>query len=122
MKTFEIKNPLTVTYTVDKCLHEKFNGTHTETFDLVGLTNDDIEQYIAQTLIIKRQSMLRGKNADEKVLLGNWTVPAPGKRISTSPVQKATEALAKLSAEERAALIAEYLKTLEASETTTIEN
>ena len=106
MKTIELKKTLTLAYSVDKCAHEQFNGTHTEKFDLSSLTKDDIEQYLAQTLIIKRQGMLRSKTADEKVVVGTWTVPAPGKRISTDPIQKVTDMLAKLTAEQKAALIA----------------
>ena len=106
MKTIELKETLTLTYSVDKCSCEQFNGTHTEVFDLSSLTKDDIEQYLAQTLIIKRQGMLRSKTADEKVQLGTWPVPAPGKRISTDPIQKVTDMLAKLTPEQKALLIA----------------
>jgi hypothetical protein len=94
---FQINTPLTVTYSVDKCTFPQFNGEHTETFDLSKLTNDDFEQYLAQTLIIKRQSQLRSKTAVNaetgaaKVVVGNWIVPAPGKRIATTPVEKATD-------------------------------
>lgn len=116
--TFEINTPLTVTYSVAQCEHAKFDGEHTETFDLSQLTSDDITQYIAQTLVIKRQGMLRSKTmindaGVEKFSIGTWTVPAPGKRISTSPLEKATALIGKLSAEQRAMLIA----ALEAEET-----
>jgi hypothetical protein len=111
---FTISNPLTLTYSVDKCTHERFNGTHTETFDLSGLTSEDITQYIAQTLVIKRQGMCRSKsNVDEngvvKLSLGEWKVPAPGKRISTTPMQKATDLLDKLSPEARRAFLLDLL-------------
>jgi len=104
---FTINTPLTVTYSVDKCTFPKFNGEHTETFDLSKLTNDDFEQYLAQTLIIKRQNQLRSKTAINtetgfaKVIVGNWIVPPPGKRIATSPVEKATAMLDKLSPEQK---------------------
>lgn len=105
-----IKDKITVTFTVDKCTHEQFNGTHTEEFDLSKLTSDDFEQYIAQTLVIKRQAMLRGKTADEKVKIGTWTVPAPGKRISTSPMDKAAELLKKLTPDQIRALLLAQLE------------
>ena len=104
---FTINTPLTVTYSVDKCTFPQFNGEHTETFDLSKLTNDDFEQYLAQTLIIKRQSQLRSKTAINtetnvaKVIVGNWIVPPPGKKIATSPVEKATAMLDKLSPEQK---------------------
>ena len=98
-----MKTTLSVIYTVDKCAFANLNGEHAETLDLSKLTNDDLEQYIAQCLVIKRQTMLRSKTAD-KLTLGTWTVPAPGKRISTSPVQKATAALNKLSEEQKKAI------------------
>ncbi len=107
----EIKNPLTVTYTVDKCVFGELNGTHTETFDLSGLTSDDLTQYIAQTLIIKRQGMLRAKGAADadgnlKIKIGKWKVPAPGKRISVDPVSKIADMLSKLSEADKARLLA----------------
>ena len=107
--TFEISTPLTVTYSVDKCALESLNGTHTETFDLSKLTSDDIEQYLAQTLIIKRQAQLRAKSnldADKEIKVGNWIVTAPGKRISTSPMEKAASLIGKLTDEQRRALLA----------------
>jgi hypothetical protein len=108
---FQINTPLTVTYSVDKCTFPQFNGEHTETFDLSKLTNDDFEQYLAQTLIIKRQSQLRSKTAINsetnvaKVVVGNWIVPPPGKRIATSPIEKATAMLDKLSPEQKRAFL-----------------
>jgi hypothetical protein len=108
---FSINTPLTVTYSVDKCTFPQFNGEHTETFDLSKLTNDDFEQYLAQTLIIKRQSQLRSKTAINsetnvaKVVVGNWIVPAPGKRIATTPIEKATAMLDKLSPEQKRAFL-----------------
>lgn len=108
---FSINTPLTVTYSVDKCCFPAFNGEHTETFDLSKLTNDDFEQYLAQTLIIKRQSQLRSKTAVNtetgiaKVVVGNWIVPPPGKRIATSPLEKATAMLDKLDPAARRALL-----------------
>lgn len=109
--TFEITTPMTITYSVSKCEHSSFDGEHTETFDLSSLTSEDITQYIAQTLVIKRQAMCRAKSAIDddgnvKLQLGTWKVPAPGKRISTSPVEKATTLLKKLTPEQRAALLA----------------
>lgn len=109
---FEINSPLTVTYSVDKCEHPRFNGEHTETFDLSSLTSDDLTQYIAQTLIIKRQGMLRSKTAfnlennTAKIEVGNWLVPAPGKRISTTPLQKVSDLMGKLTPEQ----LAEFIK------------
>jgi len=105
-----IETPITVTYSVDKCTHSQFDGEHTETFDLSKLTSEDVTQYLAQCLIIKRQSQLRSKTAydaeknEAKIVVGNWIVPAPGKRISTSPVEKATAMLAKLSEDQKRAL------------------
>jgi hypothetical protein len=103
--TIEFPETLTVTYSVDCCVHTIFNGTHEETFDLSTLTKDDLVQYLAQTLIIKRQSMCRGKKADEAVKIGTWKVPAPGKRISVDPVKKINDLLAKLSPEQKIALM-----------------
>ena len=101
---FTINSPLTVTYSVSACEHLDYNGEHTETFDLSGLTSDDLTQYIAQTLIIKRQGMLRSKTAikDNGAMLdvGNWIVPAPGKRISVSPMKKTQDLLSKLTKEQ----------------------
>jgi hypothetical protein len=79
--SIEIPRTLTVQYSVDKCVFPSFNGTHTEVFDLSRLSSDDFTQYLAQTLIIKRQSQCRSKTASEKVKLGTYVVPAPGKRI-----------------------------------------
>lgn len=94
---------LNPTYTVDKCIHPKLNGEHTELFDLSKLTEDDIEQYVLQTLVIRRQGMLRGKNAD-KIVLGTWVVPEPGKRIPADPVktmEKAVALVSKLTEEQK---------------------
>lgn len=92
----EIKDLLTVTYSVDKCTFPSLNGEHTETFDLSKLTDEDIVQYLAQTLIIKRQSQLRSKTAIKEdgsgIKIGTWVVTAPGKRIATDPVAKAKKA------------------------------
>ena len=108
-----IKDKLTVTYSVDKCANESLNGTHTEDFSLLDLTADDIEQYLAQTLIIKRQAILRGKgNIEDPVKIGTWKVPAPGKRVSVSVVSKAETILRKLTPEQRKAI----LEALEAGE------
>jgi len=108
-----IKDKLTVTYAVDRCDHTQYNGTHTETFDLTSLTSDDIEQYLAQTLIIKRQAQLRGKGAVKddgtSLKVGTWKVPAPGRRITTSPLEKATELLSKLTPEQRQALLSSLM-------------
>ena len=105
-KTIEIKRNLTLTYSVKECQCPEFNGTHEEIFDLGNLTADDIEQYLAQCLVIKRQGMLRTKNASENVKVGTWTVPAPGKRISTDPIAKISDMLSKLTPEQKAALLA----------------
>jgi hypothetical protein len=105
MKTIEFNPTLTVTYTVDKCQHEKLNGTHTEEFKLDNLSSEDIIQYLAQCLVIKRQSSLRSKTAD-KLVLGVWDVPAPGRRISVDPIAKATELLNKLTPEQKKAIAA----------------
>lgn len=103
---FEISTPLTVTYSVDKCIHEQFNGEHTEEFDLSKLTSEDFTQYLAQCLVIKRQSQLRSKATineagETKLVVGTWIVPAPGKRISTTPVEKAAALMAKLTEEQK---------------------
>ena len=81
MRTIEIPDTLTVEYTVNECKHAQFNGTHKEVFDLSKLSNEGVVQYLAQTLVIKRQSQCRAKTADEKVKLGTWPVPEPGKTI-----------------------------------------
>ena len=110
MRTIEIPETLTMTYDVDKCAHPKFNGSHTETFDISVLTSDDIVQYLAQTLTIKRQTQLRSKGAvdtekgENKITLGTWKVPAPGKRVSVSPVEKVTNMLNKLTLEQKQAI------------------
>lgn len=102
-KTITLPVTLTVTYSVDKCVHEKFNGEHSEKFDLSKLSDEDITQYLAQTLIIKRQSMCRAKGAidtetgTEKLSIGTWTVPAPGKRIAVSPMDKISAMVSKLT-------------------------
>ena len=105
-----LKEKLTLTYTVDKCVYEEFNGTHTEEFDLSTLTSDDVEQYLAQTLVIKRQAMLRAKGAYDaesgayKVKVGSWTVPAPGKRIATTPekiAEKVSNLMNRLTPEQK---------------------
>ena len=80
-----MKTTISVTYSVSCCAHSEFDGEHTETFDLSDLTEDDCEQYMLQTLVIKRQGELRAKNADTKVKLGTFKVSKPGKRISTTP-------------------------------------
>jgi hypothetical protein len=118
---FTINTPLTVTYSVSACEHLQFNGEHTETFDLSALTSEDITQYIAQTLIIKRQGMLRSKTAVDdngvaKIKVGTWTVPAPGKRISVSPLKKATDMMDKLSPEQLKAFRDMILAKLEEEE------
>jgi hypothetical protein len=119
---FTINSPLTLTYSVSACEHAMFNGEHTETFDLSTLTSDDLTQYIAQTLIIKRQSMLRSKTAFDaetgiaKITVGNWLVPAPGKRISTTPVQKMQVQMDKLTSEQLKAFRDMILAKLEEEE------
>jgi hypothetical protein len=117
---FEINSPLTVTYSVSACEHLQYNGEHTETFDLSGLTSDDLTQYIAQTLIIKRQGMLRSKTAikedGSRLMVGNWTVPVPGKRISVSPVKKMSDMMDKLSPEQLKAFRDMILAKLEEEE------
>jgi hypothetical protein len=110
MRTIELPESFEVTFEVDKCVHARFNGSHTETFKIDTLTNEDIKQYLIQTLTIKRQSQLRSKgavNSDTGSLnltLGTWNVPAPGKRVSSNPVAKATEMLNKLTVEQRMTL------------------
>ena len=104
--TTQIRTELKATFSVAKCEIPKFDGEHTITFDLSNLTQDDLEQYILQTLVIKYQGMLRSKTAEGK--LENQTtyvVPAPGKRISADPVKKVTDLLAKLSPEQIRALL-----------------
>ena len=107
MLNLAIPTPLTVTYSVEKCTHAMFDGEHTETFDLSKLTSEDVTQYLAQCLIIKRQSQLRSKTAfdlekgEAKIVVGNWIVPAPGKRISTTPLEKAAAMMAKLTDEQK---------------------
>ena len=107
MLTLNIPTPLTVTYSVEKCTHSQFDGEHTETFDLSKLTSEDVTQYLAQCLIIKRQSQLRSKTAydlekgEAKIVVGSWVVPAPGKRISTTPLEKASAMMAKLTDEQK---------------------
>jgi hypothetical protein len=119
--TFEINSPLTVTYSVSCCEHSQFDGEHTETFDLSSLTSDDITQYIAQTLIIKRQGMLRSKTmlndaGVAKFGIGNWMIPAPGKRISVSPMKKMSDMMDKLSPEQMKAFRDMILAKLEEEE------
>lgn len=104
--SISINNTLKATFTVAKCEISKFDGEHTITFDLSNLTQDDLEQYILQTLVIKYQGMLRSKTAEGK--LENQTtyvVPAPGKRISADPMKKATELLAKLTPDQIRSLL-----------------
>lgn len=103
MKTIEFNPTLTVTYTVDKCAIAELNGSHTEEFKLENLSAEDMIQYLAQCLIIKRQSMLRSKTAD-KIKVGVWEVPAPGKRISVDKVAKAKELLSNLTEEQKKAI------------------
>lgn len=83
---FQIKDTLCLTFNVDKCAHEKLNGEHTVKLDLTKLTSDNVEQYLAQTLVIKLQSKLRSKNTTEAP--ETWVVPEPGKRIATDPATK----------------------------------
>lgn len=102
-----IRQELKATFSVDKCEFPELNGEHSITFNLANLTQDDLEQYILQTLVIKYQGMLRSKTALEKGLKGktSYDVPAPGKRISADPVKKVTDLLAKLSPEQIRALL-----------------
>jgi hypothetical protein len=102
-----IRPELKATFSVDKCEHAELNGEHTITFNLANLTQDDLEQYVLQTLVIKYQGMLRSKTAADKGLVGKTTydVPAPGKRISADPVKKVTDLLAKLTPEQIRSLL-----------------
>ena len=96
--TVSINTTLKASFTVAKCEDSKFDGEHTIEFDLSNLTQDDLEQYILQTLVIKYQGMLRSKTATGK--LENQTtyvVPAPGKRISADPIGKAAKMITSLT-------------------------
>jgi len=117
-----IPEEITVTYDVNKCEHERFNGSHTEIFDLSKLSSEDVLQYLAQTLVIKRQGQCRSKTAydvdkdETKLTLGTWTVPAPGKRISTTPEEKVLSQLEKMDPAARRAFILAQLDAMDALE------
>jgi hypothetical protein len=104
----EIKPTYTVTFNVSECKGEVADGTYTMTFDLSKLTQDNIEQYLLQTLVIKAQGKMRAKTAKPEFVTTAWEVPEPGKRISTDPMKKANDILSKFSKEQiRAMLLAQ---------------
>ncbi len=105
MPTINLKDKMTLTFSVDKCALPELNGTHSINMDLSKLTSDNIEQYIAQTLVIKYQAKLRSKNATKALLTETWIVPEPGKRITTDPVTKVSEMLDKLTPEQKALIL-----------------
>lgn len=104
MKTIELKDSYKVTFAVSECKGEVKDGTYTLEIDLSKLTQDNIEQYLLQTLVIKAQAKMRSKASKAEFTTKAWEVPEPGKRISTDPMKslgKAAELISKLTEDQK---------------------
>lgn len=81
----------------------------TTTFDLTDLDDNDILELARRSMVISMQSKIRTwrKGNREKAFdETSYKVPKPGTRTGADPLKKATDMLAKLTPEQRAALIA----------------
>lgn len=61
------------------------------TFDLSGLTNEDILEYALMHLVVKRQDQYRRKNAIPTT--DTWIVPKPGVKTIEDPAEVAIRVL-----------------------------